>query len=68
MKDIIIDGIAYDFIANTKMNGKDYVVFEDDEGIYVCEYFTSDGDVFFNPIDDELEDKVLESLGIDYES
>lgn len=68
MKDIIIDGISYDFIAKTTLDNKDYVVFEDEVSIYVCEYFTKNGEIFFNPIEDELEDKILESLGISYES
>ena len=64
MKDIIIDGVTYDFIANTTLNGKDYVVFEDQDSIYVCEYLIKDGEVLFVTIEDELENKVLESLGI----
>lgn len=67
MEDIIIDGVTYDLVTRTTIDGINYVVFEDEEGIYVCEYVVQNDEIFFKTISDEMEDKVLNTLGIDYE-
>jgi hypothetical protein len=68
MKDIVIDGKIYEFIDRCTIDNKNYVVFEDDDSVYVCEYVVNEnGEVSFLVIDDALEDKVLETLGLNYE-
>ena len=68
MKDIVIDGKTYEFIDRCTIDNKNYVVFEDEECVYVCEYVVKEnGEIDFLVIDDALEDKVLEKLGLNYE-
>lgn len=66
MNDIIIDGKNYDFICRETIDDKEYIVFEDEDGIYVSEYKIVDKELELIQIDIELQKKILEGLGIDY--
>lgn len=67
MLDITIDGKVYDFIDKYEINSHTYVVYEDEDGIYVNELIIDNNETKFLSIDIELQKKVLEALEIEYE-
>ena len=67
MFDITIDGKVYDFIDKYEIDSHTYIVFEDDDGIYVNEIIIENNETKFLPIDIDLQKKILNTLEIEYE-
>lgn len=67
MLDITIDGKVYDFIDKYEIDSHTYVVYEDEDGIYVNELIIDNNETKFLSIDIELQKMVLEALEIEYE-
>ena len=38
MFDITIDGVSYNYVDKCELDGKNYIVFDNEEGVYVSEY------------------------------
>ena len=67
MNDIVIDGKSYDYVAQYDKDNKKYVVFSDEDSVYVNECIINDEEITFFNIDIELQKEILRSLGIAYE-
>lgn len=67
MLDIIIDGKTYDYIDKYEIDNHTYVVFEDEDGIYVNEIIVENDKINFLSIDVDLQKNILTALEIDYE-
>ena len=67
MFDITIDGKVYDFIDKYEIDSHTYIVFEDDDAIYVNEIIIENNETKFLPIDIDLQKKILDTLEIEYE-
>lgn len=67
MLDITIDGKIYDFVDKYELDSHTYIVFEDEDAIYVNELVIDNNETKFLPIDIDLQKKVLEALEIEYE-
>ena len=64
---IIINGKKYDFLSTYTIDNNNYVVYTDDDGIYVSQYIEDNGDLSFINIDENLEIFILNELGVEYE-
>lgn len=67
MFDITIDGVSYNYVDKCELDGKNYIVFDNEEGVYVSEYKYENEEFIFITPDLEIQKKVLEMLGIEYE-
>lgn len=67
MFDITIDGKTYDYIDKYEIDNHTYVVFEDEDSIYVNEIILDNNQTKFVPINIELQKQILAALEIDYE-
>lgn len=66
MDDLIIDNKGYSLITRKRFDNKDYIVFEDDDSIYVSEYKIVANQIKLVETSLDEQKKVLESIGIDY--
>ena len=67
MADIVIDNVEYAFVDKCIIDNKNYIVYENESGIFVSEYFIQNGELKFKNIELSLQKQVLDSLGLDYE-
>lgn len=67
MSDITIDGKNYDYIDKCTIGEKNYIVFEDEECVYVNEYKVVNNQIVFINIDVSLQEQILRRLNLEYE-
>lgn len=66
MKDIVIDDKTYTFVSKYSCDDIDYIIFCDDDEIFVSEYRIVDNELELLRIDIKKQKEILESIGIDY--
>lgn len=67
MSDIVINGKNYDYVDKCSIGDKNYIVFEDDDSIYINEYVVESNELIFKDVELEIQEQVLRKLGIEHE-
>lgn len=62
--EIKIDGKTYEYIDSKKIDGKFYVLYADENSMYISEYEIVDNKIILKEVDNSLLDKLKEAFKI----